>query len=486
MQPSRVRSAWRPQLLCRCGAMGSQPSPSGSSPGPPCLRFQCPRVLYLMPALRGFAGSAGKIAYRGRAQRWTRHAGEAPGRTGCRRSLRRRTACGGFRIPGRGGPASTGREVARRTTSRGRRGYAGNRIACSERMAAALLKARDLAAEKGLKLLVWDAARPQRAVDRFVDWSGEPEDGRTRAAHYPNLKKSQLFREGYIAKLSGHTRGAAVDLTLMDEAGTPLALGGPLTDGRQIPPRRGGAAKLQTKKPEYTAKADGGGRSDLLRHAVVAFFARGRAFPGGSFDFALGGEPVRYPMPTPPGRSDGGRNSSGQWHMPRPPIFATPLTRAKPRCCFQSFPPPSRRDSGSVPSALMVVENSLVRAPPGNPRISWLTQTSPMLAQPLAAFQRPAVRCGHARQQPQADALPDRADGGGHVGIAAGARTSFAPPSPPRPVSAGGKCGRARPEALNSRQRVARTRPPARPGCARPAAAAPSEIRPQDARPAQV
>ncbi len=53
-----------------------------------------------------------------------------------------------------------------------------------------------------------------------------PEDGGTRAAHYPNLKKTQLFSAGYIARRSGHTRGAAVDLTLMDETGALLDMGG--------------------------------------------------------------------------------------------------------------------------------------------------------------------------------------------------------------------------------------------------------------------
>jgi len=105
-------------------------------------------------------------------------------------------------------------------------GYESNRVACSEEMIGALRKARDLAAEKGWKLLIWDAARPQRAVDRFVEWSNEPEDGSTRAAHYPRLKKAELFAEGYIARRSGHSRGAAVDLTLLTQAGEALDMGG--------------------------------------------------------------------------------------------------------------------------------------------------------------------------------------------------------------------------------------------------------------------
>jgi D-alanyl-D-alanine dipeptidase len=67
------------------------------------------------------------------------------------------------------------------------------------------------------------------------------EDGATKEAHYPNLKKKQLFSEGYIAKRSGHTRGAAVDLTLMDADGPDPGHGWRLRpDGREIPPRREG------------------------------------------------------------------------------------------------------------------------------------------------------------------------------------------------------------------------------------------------------
>ena len=88
-------------------------------------------------------------------------------------------------------------------------GYASNRVALSADCAAALAVARDIAAEEGYRLLVWDAARPQRAVDDFVAWSKRPEDGKTKDAHYPNLQKRALIGE-YVATRSGHSRGAAI------------------------------------------------------------------------------------------------------------------------------------------------------------------------------------------------------------------------------------------------------------------------------------
>ena len=180
-------------------------------------------------------------------------------------------------------------------------GYKSNRVACSKEMAKALSKARDLAEEKGLSLLIWDAARPQRAVDRFVQWSQEPEDGKTRKEHYPNLKKTQLFQEGYIARRSGHTRGAAVDLTLLDADGTTLDMGGAfdLMDEKSHHGAKG-LTKLQTRnrnllKSLMAAVGLTSYESEWWHYALAD-----EPFPGEYFDFVIGGEAARYPLPMPP------------------------------------------------------------------------------------------------------------------------------------------------------------------------------------------
>lgn len=105
-------------------------------------------------------------------------------------------------------------------------GYTANRVVVTRALADALCTARDKAALQGYKLLVWDAVRPQRAVDHFVRWSQLPEDNRTKAQYYPNLSKNALFQSGYIAARSGHSRGCAVDLTLTYADGAPLDMGG--------------------------------------------------------------------------------------------------------------------------------------------------------------------------------------------------------------------------------------------------------------------
>jgi D-alanyl-D-alanine dipeptidase len=93
-------------------------------------------------------------------------------------------------------------------------GYEVNRVVASDALADALAEARTRAAASGFGLLLWDAYRPQRAVDRFLEWSGQPEDGRTKQRFYPNIDRAEMFTSGYVAPKSGHSRGSAVDLTL--------------------------------------------------------------------------------------------------------------------------------------------------------------------------------------------------------------------------------------------------------------------------------
>jgi D-alanyl-D-alanine dipeptidase len=102
-------------------------------------------------------------------------------------------------------------------------GYLANRIAGTRALCAALARARDKAASRGFGLLLWDGYRPQRAVDCFLRWSEQPEDGRTKPRHYPNISRVGIPEKGYVAAKSGHSRGSAVDLTLYHLATCELA-----------------------------------------------------------------------------------------------------------------------------------------------------------------------------------------------------------------------------------------------------------------------
>ena len=84
--------------------------------------------------------------------------------------------------------------------------------------AQALKEASREAMEQGFRLKIYDAYRPQKAVDHFVRWAKDPEDIRMKAFFYPDLEKKKIIPQGYIAEHSGHSRGSTVDLTLFDMA----------------------------------------------------------------------------------------------------------------------------------------------------------------------------------------------------------------------------------------------------------------------------
>ena len=106
-------------------------------------------------------------------------------------------------------------------------GYVANRIVGTRALCAALERARETATSLGFGLLLWDGYRPQRAVDCFLRWSKQSEDGRTKPRHYPNIDRSEMFEKGYVAAKSGHSRGSTVDLTLYHLAtGELVSMGG--------------------------------------------------------------------------------------------------------------------------------------------------------------------------------------------------------------------------------------------------------------------
>ena len=82
--------------------------------------------------------------------------------------------------------------------------------------AAALKEVSDELVGMGYRLKIFDAYRPQMAVTNFMNWALDPDDARMKDYFYPELEKSELFPQGYIAEHSGHSRGSTVDLTLFD------------------------------------------------------------------------------------------------------------------------------------------------------------------------------------------------------------------------------------------------------------------------------
>jgi D-alanyl-D-alanine dipeptidase len=97
-------------------------------------------------------------------------------------------------------------------------GYEGPRCLLSTQAAHALAAVQRALAARGLGLKVFDCYRPQRAVAHFVRWGRRVDDVKRKAEFYPDVDKRDLFRDGYIATHSGHSRGSTVDLTLVRRA----------------------------------------------------------------------------------------------------------------------------------------------------------------------------------------------------------------------------------------------------------------------------
>jgi zinc D-Ala-D-Ala dipeptidase len=74
---------------------------------------------------------------------------------------------------------------------------------------------RELALQ-GLSLKMLDCYRPARASHDMVVWARNGRETPAERRYNPAFSKADLFRLGYIAERSGHSTGAALDLTLVD------------------------------------------------------------------------------------------------------------------------------------------------------------------------------------------------------------------------------------------------------------------------------
>jgi len=100
-------------------------------------------------------------------------------------------------------------------------GYEKAECILTAQAAQALKKVQAELVPMGLGLKVYDCYRPQKAVDHFSRWAGDFQDTKTKGEFYPDEPKETLFKRGYIAHKSGHSRGGTVDLTIIPLGSTP-------------------------------------------------------------------------------------------------------------------------------------------------------------------------------------------------------------------------------------------------------------------------
>lgn len=107
-------------------------------------------------------------------------------------------------------------------------GYIKPKCILTKEAAMALKKVQDELGKLGFGLLIYDAYRPQRAVNQFVAWTKDTTDTLMKDKYYPNIAKKDLINKEYIASKSGHSRGSTVDLTIVSlTTGHLLDMGSP-------------------------------------------------------------------------------------------------------------------------------------------------------------------------------------------------------------------------------------------------------------------
>lgn len=153
----------------------------------------------------------------------------------------------------------------------------------------------------GYRLKIYDAYRPQMAVDHFVRWAEDLNDTLMRAYFYPDVPKDELFEREYIMAHSGHTRGSTLDLTLFDmNTEKELDMGGTFDwFGHESHPDFGGNPETGEYVPNDSITAEQFANRMILRRAMLAhgfkamdtewwhFTLRDEPFPDTYFTFPV-------------------------------------------------------------------------------------------------------------------------------------------------------------------------------------------------------
>jgi len=105
-------------------------------------------------------------------------------------------------------------------------GYLAPKAFLTKQACAALANVQAELGKEGLSLKIFDAYRPQKGVNHFIRWAKDPADTLTKQKYYPQVNKKDVFKLGYVASRSGHSRGSTVDLTIIElSTGQELDMG---------------------------------------------------------------------------------------------------------------------------------------------------------------------------------------------------------------------------------------------------------------------
>ena len=154
----------------------------------------------------------------------------------------------------------------------------------------ALKRASDDLRKLGYLIKIYDAYRPQSAVDHFVRWAKDKSDARMKPYFYPDMEKSELFEKGFILGRSSHSRGSTVDLTIVDiKDGTEADMGcgfdffGEISHSK----RKEGLTEAQIKNRSILREAMTSNGFKYLAEEWWHFTLEDEPYPNTYFDFKV-------------------------------------------------------------------------------------------------------------------------------------------------------------------------------------------------------
>ena len=147
----------------------------------------------------------------------------------------------------------------------------------------------------GYRIKVFDAYRPATAVKHFTLWGVDDLDLRMKPFFYPELEKQELFRRGYIASKSSHSRGSTVDLTMLDmKTGKEVDMGSPFDYFSELShPDYKGVTKEQYENRMFLQDMMVRGGFEPIDCEWWHFTLRDEPYPDTYFDFPVSSEVLK-------------------------------------------------------------------------------------------------------------------------------------------------------------------------------------------------
>ena len=108
-------------------------------------------------------------------------------------------------------------------------GYHAQKALMAKAPAMIVCQVQEAALRLGYRLKIFDSYRPAKAVAFFLEWAQRAESNLdNKEIYYPKYTRQQILDLGFIARRSSHSKGSAIDLTLVSlKSGEEINMGTP-------------------------------------------------------------------------------------------------------------------------------------------------------------------------------------------------------------------------------------------------------------------